>query len=199
MSYTPLPGCSIALETCNPDGADASRFALHLLSNIAAAMALGDIPSRDVFFARAADPNPAPKCWDDYAVGDEIVPDLETDFSDGTSIRATLKEIERALAAGKIVVTDQAMTGMDEALRSMGDALNLERFLGNPDFQPNLVLYLDSAPDQVPESSRAIDAQFHRLAERFPNRVVVVEHSNTHQVMCDMVWSIVYGRLRSGT
>ena len=190
-------GYLIAIDSLNPLGAESCRYAAHLISNISAAMAIGDIPQAPTFTARVGA---------EYANHDSIDekyanPDTEGDYEMVTyspqSHDEARNRLRVAMNAGAIAIMDQVMVSADKFLHEQGRVLDIGHLVAHASQAPDVVIYMDMPDDQVPVEQRALHEQYHQLAEAFPHLVVVIPFSPDHEPMCDEVWRQVSRRLKA--
>lgn len=194
--HSATSGYLISIDTLNPSGAETSKYAAHLLSNLTAAMAIGDLPVRPTFTARVGEIFAEHPSDADEPANPDTEGDYRMDHYDAHAHDEARNRLSVALAGGAIAIMDEVYVGADRFLRTMGKSLDLGGLLATASRIPDLALYLNIPDSQVPRDQWELHEQFHHLAAAHPDRVVVIEFSAKHQDMCDAVWHEVSTRLR---
>lgn len=163
-----------------------SRYADHLASNIAAAMAIGDLPGAPVRVAR-------PGTGTDLETGTLLI-----DPGHPVAARAALAA---ELADGTILVCDRYLQALRARLGERAAEYTLGQGLELAVPRPDALVFLDGGPDGLDPAAAHLRAQILALAATPGSIVSVVDVRAcvAHQDACDAVWRLAAGALGAWT
>lgn len=197
-------GFFIALESFDSFDPPMRLFGEHLVSNIAAYLALKNLPPRPAVLLCSEESvtaamqdlaSEANAGADSFGTG--VLEDARTvAFDPLEGFIAPREAISGALASGELVITDRFLYHVDKAMPDSHLSLPVETLLFEGETQADCVIYLTkgSSPDEASSLALHSHELFMEMATRRPN-VHIVSLDSDHVSACDDVWRAVKGCL----
>lgn len=183
-------GLWIALDYLGEYNETVSMFAEHLIANIDASVALGDLPPTKTFIVKSVGREKSQK-------GLTVL--IQDEFNPGEYVHVKHQEmagkILEALSKEYIVVCDRFIAIFIGHLIAKGDPINLEALYHNLPTRPDFTVFIDRPTDTLPLGGEGLREQFFDLAALRPDFMRRAKWSKEHQDTCDFIWRVCKSRI----
>lgn len=183
-------GLWVALDYLGDYDENISTFAEHLIANIDASVALGDIPATKTFIVKSIGREKSQK-------GLTVL--IQDEFNPGEYVHVKHQEmaekIMRALSKEYIVVCDRFIAIFIGHLLAKGEPVNIEALYNNLPTRPDFTVFLDRPVNTLPPGIEGVRDQFLDLAALRPDFMRRAKCSDAHDDTCDFIWRVCKTRI----